>query len=113
MTGQQLGLLDYVERRERRERRRLPMPPSQPVETSRAAARSIQRLAPTLRHQVFEFLRGRPQGATDEEIQLALNLNPSTERPRRIELQRTGMVRDSGRKRRTTSGRLATVWEIV
>lgn len=49
-------------------------------------------------------------GCTDEEMQLALKMNPSTQRPRRGELVGMGLVKDSGRTRRTRSGRRATVW---
>jgi hypothetical protein len=52
-------------------------------------------------------------GGTDEELQDALGMNPNTQRPRRIELVERGLVRDSGRTRKTKSGRRATVWEIA
>ena len=47
--------------------------------------------------------------STDEEIASGLGMNPSTERPRRIELARRGLIAESG-TRRTASGRYATVW---
>lgn len=82
--------------------------------TSKEAAVAIEGSAGTLRHQVWGFLVGRGDaGATDEEIQNMLELNPSTQRPRRIELVNGGLVRDSGRTRLTQSRRKATVWEIV
>lgn len=82
--------------------------------TSRDAAISAEGSAGTLRRQVWSFLMERgTSGATDEEIQTMLELNPSTERPRRIELVNVGLVRDSGRTRLTQSRRKATVWEIV
>jgi len=56
-------------------------------------------------------LRGA-HGATDEELHRILNLDPSTERPRRRELQLAGLVVDSGRQRKTASGRKATVWIV-
>ncbi len=46
-----------------------------------------------------------PRGATDKELQRALDMRGSTQRPRRVELVRTGQVMDSGRIR----GR-STVW---
>lgn len=49
-------------------------------------------------------------GATDEEIQVALNLSPNTERPRRIELVAQGLVEKSGITRLTSSHRKAAVW---
>lgn len=65
------------------------------------------------REAVLRVIDGKMGGLTDEEIQRVLKLNPSTERPRRIELVKAGLVRDSGRKRQTISGREATVWVAV
>ena len=61
---------------------------------------------------LLEFLRDRPDGATDEEIASGLGLNPSTERPRRIELQRRGLVVEAG-TRKPRSGRYATAWRLA
>ena len=64
-----------------------------------------------LRAKVLAHLRKRKKkGATDEEMQDALGMNPSTQRPRRIELVDRGLVADSGQKRKTRSGRNAVVW---
>lgn len=51
-------------------------------------------------------------GATDFEIQIALGWDGNTERPRRLELQRAGRIKDSGRKRETPLGGKATVWVV-
>lgn len=81
--------------------------------TSAAAARQISPAA-TLRLHVLRYIEQRAAlGATDEEIQDALTMNPSTQRPRRIELARLGLVADSGTTRRTKSGRAATVWVVM
>ena len=79
--------------------------------TSLEAALNVQPKAATLRRVVLDYLRqcGR-DGATDEQIQNALSMNPSTQRPRRIELVEGGLVCDSGQVRKTTSGRNAVVW---
>jgi protein tyrosine/serine phosphatase len=82
-------------------------------ETSRGAAERMRPTASTDRAAVLALLTRKLSGMTDEEIQRALKLNPSTERPRRIELVQAGKVRDSGRTRKTKSGRAATVWEAV
>jgi hypothetical protein len=82
-------------------------------ETSRGAAEAVRPAAVTDRAAVLSLLTRKLSGMTDEEIQRSLKLNPSTERPRRIELVQAGKVRDSGRTRPTVSGRAATVWEIV
>lgn len=67
-----------------------------------------------LRVEVYEFLRSRGlQGATDLEIQEGLNMNPSTERPRRGELVKMGLVHDSGEQRLTDSKSKAVVWHAV
>lgn len=77
--------------------------------TSAAAADS---LAPAtlnaMQRRVYEFICWRP--STDEEIANELGMNPSTVRPRRIELARRGLLAEAG-KRRTASGRMATVWK--
>ena len=49
-------------------------------------------------------------GMTDEEIQDALRMNPSTQRPRRVELVEGGWIVDSQRRRRTRARRDAVVW---
>lgn len=82
-------------------------------ETSKAAAREIEPTLNELQRKVRDFFIFRgDHGATDEEIQLTLEMNPSTERPRRRELQVRGIVFDSGIKRKTKSGRAAVVWKI-
>lgn len=79
-------------------------------ETSVAAGNSIAYCLGALQTAVLDYLTSRGEhGATDEEIQLALELNPSTQRPRRIELVRKGLVVARG-DRKTKSNRLATVW---
>jgi hypothetical protein len=89
-------------------------PPYQPhSETSRAAAESVRETAADGRARVLECLRQHPSGLTDEEIQQALEMGGSTERPRRQELQHAQQVTDSGRRRRTASGRQAVVWVAV
>jgi hypothetical protein len=78
------------------------------------AAISIQSRRETLREQVYNHIYNHgTHGATDEEVQDQLNMNPSTQRPRRVELVRAGFVVDSGFTRRTTSNRQATVWVAV
>jgi hypothetical protein len=82
--------------------------------TSVAAAEAIKPSTTTLRARVLRYLREcGAVGATDEEMQSDLHMNPSTQRPRRGELVDMGAVRDSGRTRLTRSGRKATVWEAL
>lgn len=78
--------------------------------TSIAAAISISGNAKSMRGQVESYLRNHPSGATDEQMAIDLSMKQSTQRPRRIELVEAGIVKDSGRKSRTSSKRLAVVW---
>jgi hypothetical protein len=80
--------------------------------TSYAAAVENAAHAGTERRRVFDEIY-RCHGATDHELQKNLAMNPSTQRPRRVELVNFGLVRDSGRKRLTPSGRWAVVWDVV
>lgn len=80
-------------------------------DTSKSAAAEIEGKARTLRGTVYTFLKiSGMYGATDEELQIALGMNPSTERPRRIELVELGLVKKRGKTRPTKSGRQAVVW---
>lgn len=79
--------------------------------TSKEAATEAKRRASALRRKVFEFIRSKGKhGATDDEIQVGLELEGSTQRPRRVELVNDSSVVPSGRYRQTRSGRKATVW---
>ena len=66
-----------------------------------------------LHRQVLAFLRQRGDlGATDEEMQLGIPMAPSTQRPRRVELARRGLLVEAG-VRKTSSGRNANVWRVA
>ncbi len=80
--------------------------------TSEHAASLIE--PQTLKSKVFLYIVecGR-DGATDDEIQVRLDMNPSTQRPRRVDLVREGFVTDSGRKRKTRGNRNAVVWVLT
>lgn len=63
-----------------------------------------------MQRRVYEFIRDQGErGATDEECQRALAMNPSSQRPRRGELAEGGLIVESG-TRLTASKRKATVW---
>ncbi len=82
--------------------------------TSIAAAQAIQPKLGELCRQVLAYLRlAGSFGGTDEELQTGLLLDGSTERPRRVTLVEYGLVVDSGRTRKTKSGRDAVVWQAV
>lgn len=81
--------------------------------TSREAAKSIAKSSQTFKSMVHSFIKtSGDYGCTDEEIQTSLEMNPSTQRPRRVDLVRDGVVEDSGKQRKTRSGRNAVVWVI-
>jgi hypothetical protein len=81
-------------------------------ETSKAAAASVQHSAESLQQRVYRwFLEHGP--ATDEEMIHSLGLETRNGIPRRVELVRKGMVRDTGQKKKGASGRFATIWEVV
>jgi hypothetical protein len=89
-------------------------PAQQHSETSVAAAEAIKPDVGRLRQLVLDAIRrAGDDGLTDEEMLAAVQLAPSTGRPRRIELVQRGLVRDSGRTRKTASGRSAAVWVVV
>ncbi len=68
----------------------------------------------TVLKRVEDYLRSRGrQGATDVEIQQALWLPVTTEVPRRNELVKAGIVRNTGKRRKTGTGASAIVWAIV
>lgn len=80
-------------------------------ETSVVAARRIDPQLNALQERVLSYLREcGATGATDEEMQLGLDMNPSTQRPRRIELLEQRRIFASEERRPTRSGRPATVW---
>lgn len=81
--------------------------------TSDQAAQEARPIAASVREQVLEWIRSQgAKGSTDEECQLALNMNPSTQRPRRVELWRSGLIVGNG-TRPTRSGRSAAVWVVL
>ena len=79
-------------------------------ETSRAAAYFISPFSGAMRERVFLTICEQDCGATDDELQLILNMKHQTETPRRIELEELGLIVDSGRVRKTRAGLDAIVW---
>ena len=80
-----------------------------------ASAEAATRAAPRASGDRLRILRALAEHGpmTDEGLQTLLQMNPSTERPRRGELVDDGFVRDSGRTGRTHSGCRAVLWEIT
>ena len=79
-------------------------------QTSMDAATSIKPKVQSLREKVLELLK--TEALTDEQIATRLNLNPSTSRPRRIELTNMGLVQACGTAK-TASGRTAQLWRAT
>ncbi len=77
--------------------------------TSAAAARTAD--AASNRQRVADYLIGRSDGATDEQIADALGMRTQTEVPARYMLVHYGLVEDAGCRRTVRSGCNAIVWE--
>lgn len=77
--------------------------------TSRAAATRLLRSG-THRFRVLEALAWSP--LTDYELQTRLNMDPSTERPRRGELVDAGYIVETGQTR-YHRGRDWTIWRVT
>ena len=86
------------------------------VNGSATSAQAADSLTPAtlnnMQRRVLELLAATPEGLTDEEMQRRLRMNPSTQRPRRIELVRRGLVVEAG-TRKAMSGRYATAWRLA
>ncbi len=87
------------------------LPFSEP-DTSRAAAISMILPSGEQRQRLFKWARTQALGFTDQEAANALNMDPSSVRPRRGELIATGHIVESQNRRITSSGRKAKVWIV-
>ena len=91
-----------------------PAPAQRHSPTSVAAAEQIEPVVEILIKRVLYRVQACGMyGATDEELQTFLSIGGSTERPRRWELVNAGFIKDSGRTRRTGSGRASVVWVVT
>jgi hypothetical protein len=83
-----------------------------PTDTSRRTAERIMPRTGSIRSAILVQLieLGPRFGATDQELQGARQRSGDTERARRVELVEDGWVKDSGRRRPTSSGHDAIVW---
>ena len=85
-----------------------------PPATSRLAAVEAYPHTGTARRRVLDAIGFAGDGGlTDEQIQTRLGMNPSTQRPRRIELQEGGWITKAERTRWTRSHRAAVVWVLT
>lgn len=84
------------------------------TDTSGIAADSVKKSAVSMEEQVLRFIQGRGfTGATDDEVEVALGLRHQTASARRRGLVVQGLVKASRRRRKTRTGRPATVWVSV
>lgn len=79
--------------------------------TSRAAAQAIGVVAGTQKQAIIAALRIFGE-LSDEAIARHTGLNPSSARPRRVELLRDGVI-EAGSPTVTSSGRKAQTWRLV
>jgi hypothetical protein len=80
--------------------------------TSRKAAANALPKSGTNRARIFHYIKAH-DGATDEELEIALNLSGNTVRPCRVSLVNDGYVQDTGRRRQVRSGNDAIVWGLA
>lgn len=86
-------------------------PASRKSLTSQAAAKSVAHAVSFIEDRIVEHVRAcGANGATAEETATALELRTQTCSARFSEMRESGRLIDSGRTRRTSSGRAAVVW---
>lgn len=79
--------------------------------TSAEAAASMEKAAPVLRDKCRRALLFGP--ATADEVATRLGLSVLAVRPRFTELQRFGVIAETGERRPNESGRSAKVWKLA
>ena len=82
------------------------------MSTSKDAARSMRPITSRLRTRVYSVIWGA-QGLTCSEVEERLSLSHQTASARIHELARMELIKDSGERRLTPSGRAAIVWEVA
>jgi hypothetical protein len=81
------------------------------IDTSIAAAASINQVLPRLQSSVLGVILGAGErGSTADEVSLALGWERFRVRPRASELRKAGRIIDSGRRRDSLSGIASIVW---
>jgi hypothetical protein len=79
-------------------------------ETSHTAAKRVAPKAGALRRAVLGALRARSDGMTAPEIAVLIGARDGSISPRMIELERVGLVRRTGAKRRNAGRGPAEIW---
>lgn len=82
-------------------------------DTSLAAARSVNSKTATVRDRVVSYISGRADGATQDEVSLALGLLHQSASARIRELVLDCRITDSGERRTTRYGKSARVYKPV
>lgn len=82
-------------------------------DTSAAAALSMVGETSRIRRRVLWYVAGCTQGATCDEVEVALDLRHQTASARIRELVLLGCLEDTHQRRRTRSGRTAVVWWLT
>lgn len=77
-------------------------------DTSIEAYESIREITPTILQQVYTYIKRNK--STCYEIEKNLNLSHQTASARINDLIKLGLLKDSGIRRKTGSGRNAIVW---
>lgn len=89
--------------------------PYTPRETSLEAYKSQKDKAPVDAAKILAHIIKEDQsdGATCDEIEVSLSLSHQTASARVRDLFQGGLIMDSGLRRKTRTGRKATVWRVV
>lgn len=98
-----------------RELAKAPKKPKAPVvqETSREAIKSQKDKAPTDCAAILSQLKRKPTGLTCDELETLLSMSHQTASARLRDLVMRGDIQDSGKRRKTRTGRTAIVWTVV
>ncbi len=81
------------------------------LDTSRGAAVEMRSWARTLRDDCLAFIKRHE--STADEVAVFLGESVLAVRPRISELHAKGLIRDSLKRRRNSSGKSAVVWEAI
>lgn len=84
----------------------------QPRLRSLEAFASIQPHLGPMQETIYKFVKMQPRGVTSEQISEGLGMRIQSVTARVLELREMYLLKDSGEKRSTSSGRNATVWTL-
>lgn len=82
-----------------------------PTETSLQAHESQKDKAPNDGARILRFIKDIPSGRTCDEVETLLQFSHQTASARIRDLSKGGFLVDSGIRRKTRTGRAATVWK--